>query len=706
MLAFQLKEDMETREASQTTNGSIGGVAYNDLNRNSIREPGEPGLPGVTIYLDANSNSVFDPNEQARLTDLNGNYLFSNVPPGVYPVREVPQNGLTRTGGDRIINLNGENLTNINIGNAVQGNGSIGGVKYNDLNRNGIREPGEPGLPDVTIYLDANNNNSFDPNEPGSVTDFNGNYLFSNIPAGVYPVREVPQNGFTRTSGDRIINLNGENFTNIDIGNAQPTLGSIAGIKYNDLNGNGQLEPGEPGLPNFTLYLDANNNSRRDEGEARFITDGDGSYFFRDIPSGEYFLREEQQLGFVQTTEDRYIVLNGENFTNVNFGNTSTRGSISGTKFNDLNANGQREPGEPGLGNFTIYLDSNNNDILEPGEQSTVTDSEGNYAFNDLPSSIFVVREVEQFGFSQTTPPRVINLNGQNFTGIDIGNARPIGTISGTKFNDFNVSGVREPNEPGIEGVTVYLDNNNNRTLDPGENRTVTDSLGNYAFTNLAAGTYPVREVLPAGFTQTTRTPLITVNGDTFNNINLGNVRNLGSIRGVKFDDINGNGVLDSGETGLSDFTIYLDINNNEILDAGEPASITDAGGNYFFDDLPGGTYIVREVQQPGFIQTTIVPVITIDPDNNLSNVAVFGNVDTGRQIDGTIVVLASGSTDGEVALVPEAEQIAVFDGSTPVEELLSAASVGGGDPNLGLSNGFADEAIALASDSSEVAIV
>ncbi len=814
MLAFQLKEDMETREASQTTNGSIGGVAYNDFNRNSIREPGEPGLPDVAIYLDVNSNSTFDPNEPARVTDFNGNYLFSNIPPGVYPVRQVPQSGLTRSGGDRIINLNGEIFENINIGNIsgppttngsiggvkyndfnrngirepgepglpgvtiyldannnnafdanepgsvtdfngnylfsnipagvypvrevpqsgftrtsgdriinlngeifeninignISGppttNGSIGGVKYNDFNRNGIREPGEPGLPGVTIYLDANNNNAFDANEPGSVTDFNGNYLFSNIPAGVYPVREVPQSGFTRTSGDRIINLNGENFTNIDIGNAQPTLGSIAGIKYNDLNGNGQLEPGEPGLPNFTLYLDANNNSRRDEGEARFITDANGNYFFRDIPSGEYFLREEQQLGFVQTTEDRYIVLNGENFTNVNFGNTSTRGSISGTKFNDLNANGQREPGEPGLGNFTIYLDSNNNDILEPGEQSTVTDTEGNYAFNDLPSSIFVVREVEQFGFSSTTPPRVINLNGQNFTGIDIGNARPIGTISGVKFNDFNTNGVRETNEPGIEGVTVYLDNNNNRTLDPGENRTVTGSLGNYAFTNLAAGTYPVREVLPVGFTQTTRTPLITVNGDTFNNINLGNVRNLGSIRGVKFDDINGNGVLDSGEPGLSGFTIFLDINNNEILDASEAASITDTGGNYFFDDLPGGTYIVREVQQPGFIQTTIVPIITIDPDNNLSNVAVFGNANAGTQIDGTIVVLASGSTDGEVALVHEAQQIAVFDGSTPVEELLTAASTGGGEPNLGLSNSFADEAIALASDTGEVAIV
>ena len=728
-LINELKEDLDTeiREKSQVDFdnvnfgnvpplGNIAGVKYNDFNRNGIREPEEPGLPEVTIYLDVNNNNNFDPNEPGSVTDFNGNYLFSNIPAGIYPVREVPQSGFTLTTGDRIINLNGEFFENINIGNAIQANGSIAGVKYNDLNRNGIREAGEPGLPEVTIYLDANNNNNFDPNEPGSVTDFNGNYLFSNIPAGVYPVREVPQNGFTQTTGDRIINLNGENFENINIGNAQPTLGSIVGIKFNDLNGNGQLEAGETGLPNFTLYLDANNNSRIDDNEPRSITDANGNYFFRDVPSGNYFLREEQQLGFVQTTEDRFILLNGENFSNINVGNSSTQGSIAGIKFNDLNGNGQREPGEPGLGNFTIYLDLNNNNILEPDELSTVTDSEGNYSFNNLPSSIFVVREVEQFGFSPTTPPRVINLNGQNFTGIDIGNARPIGTIAGVKYNDFNTNRVREANEPGIEGITIYLDNNNNRSLDTGEARTVTDSQGNYAFTELAAGTYPVREVLSSGFTQTTPDPFITVNGDSFNNINIGNVRSLGSIRGVKFNDLNGNGVLNSGEPGLSGFTIYLDINNNEILEPGEPASVTDANGNYFFDDLPGGTYIVREVQQPGFIQTTIVPIITINPDTNLSNVAVLGSVDTLTQqplapeqtVEGTIVVLASGSTDGQVALAPEAiQQIAVFDGSTPVEQLLSSASIGGGsEPSFRLSSALDLDTIALASDTGELAIV
>ncbi|MDY6806950.1 MAG: SdrD B-like domain-containing protein [Cyanobacteriota bacterium] len=715
-LINELKEDIleETREASQTGNlGSISGVKYNDLSGNGIREPNEPGLPEVTIYLDVNNNNSLDPDEPGSITDFDGNYLFSDVPPGVYPVREVPQSGFTQTTGDRIISLNGENFENINIGNTQASLGGIAGIKYNDLNGNGQLEPGEPGLPNFTIYLDANDNSRRDEGEPRTITDAGGNYFLRDIPSGNYFLREEQQLGFVQSTEDRFIILNGENFTNINIGNTQPSLGGIAGIKYNDLNGNGQLEPGEPGLPNFSIYLDANNNSRRDEGEPRSITDAGGNYSLRDIPSGNYFLREEQQLGFVQTTEDRFIILNGENFENINVGNASTRGSIAGTKYNDLNANGEREEGEPGLGNFTVYLDLNNNDILEADEPRTITDSQGNYSFQDLPSSIFVVREEQQFGFTQTTPPRVINLNGQNFTGIDIGNARPIGGISGVKYNDFNTNGVREAGEPGIEGVTVYLDNNNNRSLDPGEASTVSDSLGNYAFTDLAAGTYPVREVLPGGFTQTTRDRFITVNGDSFDNIDIGNVRSLGSIRGVKFNDLNGNGVLDSGEPGLSGFSIYLDINNNEVIDPEEPVSITDPTGNYFFNDLPGGTYIVREVQQPGFVQTSIVPIITIDPDNNLSNVAVFGNFDTltrplpaERTIDGTTVVFASGSTDGQVAIAPEAvEQIAVFDGTTAVEDLLTGSSSGGGEPSFGL-NALADEAIALASDTGEVAIV
>jgi len=43
-----------------TTAGSIVGAVYNDLNGNGVRDAGEGGLPGRTVYLDANTNGQYD----------------------------------------------------------------------------------------------------------------------------------------------------------------------------------------------------------------------------------------------------------------------------------------------------------------------------------------------------------------------------------------------------------------------------------------------------------------------------------------------------------------------------------------------------------------------------------------------------------------------------------------------------------------------
>ena len=84
-----------------------------------------------------------------------------------------------------------------------------------------------------------------------------------------------------------------------------------------------------------------------------------------------------------------------------------------------------------------------------------------------------------------------------------------------------------------------------------------------------------------------------------------------GSISGMKWNDLNGDGVKELGEPGLEGWTIYLDENSNGTLDPTEPSEITDANGDYTFSDLPAGTYVVAEVQQPGWEQTfpdSIVP--------------------------------------------------------------------------------------------------
>src|SRR5205814_8639106 len=77
------------------------------------------------------------------------------------------------------------------------------------------------------------------------------------------------------------------------------------------------------------------------------------------------------------------------------------------------------------------------------------------------------------------------------------------GSVSGTKWNDLNNTGVFDGGEPGLSGVTVFVDYNDNGTLDGGEPSTTTLANGTYTINNVTPGSYIVREVVPAGFTQT-----------------------------------------------------------------------------------------------------------------------------------------------------------------------------------------------------------
>ncbi len=77
-----------------------------------------------------------------------------------------------------------------------------------------------------------------------------------------------------------------------------------------------------------------------------------------------------------------------------------------------------------------------------------------------------------------------------------------------------------------------------------------------------------------------------------------------GSISGIKFEDLNGNGTKDGGEEGLAGWTIFLDENSNGVLDGQEASTTTILGGGYEFTGLVAGSYVVREVLQGGWSQT------------------------------------------------------------------------------------------------------
>ena len=72
--------------------------------------------------------------------------------------------------------------------------------------------------------------------------------------------------------------------------------------------------------------------------------------------------------------------------------------SASGTKFHDLDADGVRDPGEPGLPRWIIWADYDNDgvrDTAPPAEPFGITDSEGQYVINDIkpPDGTYMLRE-------------------------------------------------------------------------------------------------------------------------------------------------------------------------------------------------------------------------------------------------------------------------------------------------------------------------
>jgi hypothetical protein len=100
-------------------------------------------------------------------------------------------------------------------------NGSISGMKFNDSDGNGVRDNGEVGLVSWTITLTNEAGNTIT-----NTTDVNGNYSFTDLPAGNYTVGEVSNASWKQTApkpippGTYFINLTaGENVRGKDFGN-------------------------------------------------------------------------------------------------------------------------------------------------------------------------------------------------------------------------------------------------------------------------------------------------------------------------------------------------------------------------------------------------------------------------------------------------------------------------------------------------------
>ena len=79
----------------------LTGTKFEDVDGDGIKDAGEGPVAGVTIFIDANKNGVFDAGERSTVTDANGNYTFFGVTLNqTVWIDEVIPAGSTQTTGD------------------------------------------------------------------------------------------------------------------------------------------------------------------------------------------------------------------------------------------------------------------------------------------------------------------------------------------------------------------------------------------------------------------------------------------------------------------------------------------------------------------------------------------------------------------------------------------------------------------------------
>jgi Bacterial Ig domain/Cadherin-like domain/CARDB/FG-GAP-like repeat/SdrD B-like domain len=384
---------------------------------------------------------------------------------------------------------------------------------------------GDSGLGGITLYLDANHNGRLDDGETTAITNGQGHYRFAKLAPGSYEIREVLPDGFILTApkaGSYYVSLaSGQTVANNDFGNFK--LGKVSGVVFNDRNGDGvpsssNGHSGDGGLANRSIFLDANGNGVRDEGEMETQSNSNGIFQFTDVMPGNYQLREIMPAGWVMTTPtDEFYPLHVTSGAQITrgFGNFELA-SLGGRVFVDNNRNGLQNGNDQPLPGRIIFLDSNENGVLDAGEVSNVTDHQGNYRFDHIvgPGPQHV-REVLPAGWVSTRPVTggfAISLQSGADVDVEFSGIHQ-GSVVSTWFGNFYVGAisgkVQQLSQPQA-GVTVFIDLNENGVLDPDESSTRTDANGEYALTRptqnpLHPGNghgfdIQIREIPPLGF--------------------------------------------------------------------------------------------------------------------------------------------------------------------------------------------------------------
>jgi len=366
---------------------------------------------GYWVNLD---NLEYSSGEYSTTTDANGNYSFSDLAPGDYVLAEVQQPDWTQTHPSAAID---QLLAGLNDNHAV-----IAALVPNRFNFSG----GATG----TNIADGGND-MYD----------GGNILNTNL------ATSIPYTNGVVTPSDALFGVGSQYFTVKHPGLFALAASDISIDTFSITGNNGADGFGAADGDvlsttvygqQYTIYLKRVHSAGDPSINHIVIVPGDGTGVSHAFPADTnndlhtlsglssvdelYYVLVSRESGGVLTNADVLNIANeflanivangaqlafvspGETSTGVDFGNYPHPGSIQGQKWHDFNRDGIKDPGEPGLPGWTIFLDTNNDRVLNEGELSTTTDINGNYSFTGLTPGAYRVAEVQQANWVQSFP--------------------------------------------------------------------------------------------------------------------------------------------------------------------------------------------------------------------------------------------------------------------------------------------------------------
>ncbi len=219
-----------------------------------------------------------------------------------------------------------------------------------------------------------------------------------------------------------------------------------------------------------------------------------------------------------------------------------------------------------------------------------------------------------------------------------------LSSIGGKVWHDVNGDGIQEDSETLIEGIDVYLLDENKNII----NSTKTDAFGRYEFDDLHAGNYYVKinvfnefklftkkqgtndTNLDNDFDKNGFTSKIEIKDKVANcSIDAGMTKPI-TIGDFVWNDINWNGKQDEGEYGISGILVKLYKDGQLILN-----KTTDSDGHYLFTNLSPGEYSLEFVDLKGiYIPTSNISSSNIIDDNNFTKIYTLLSGDEKKHMD------------------------------------------------------------------------